>query len=111
MEIIKKSRELSKVELYKMTMDAGIRSMHNMDDGTLIDVDAVVTFVDTKNNGEEVTITSVMDKKGNVAAFQSETFRRSLENIMDIMDGDPFSIIKESGKTKSGRDFINCRLA
>lgn len=111
MEIIKKSRELSKVELYKMTMDAGIESMNRIEDGTLIDVDAVVTFIDTNSNGEEVKITSVMDKDGNVFAFQSETFRHSLENIMSIMDGDDFSIIKESGKTKSGRSFINCRLA
>ena len=111
MEIVKKSRELTKVELYKMTMDAGITSMNHVDDGTLIDVYAVVTFTDTNSNNEEVKITSVMDKGGNVFAFQSETFRRSLENIMSIMDGDDFSIIKESGKTKSGRDFINCRLA
>ena len=111
MKIIEKSRELSKVELYKMTMDAGITSMNNVDDGTLIDVDAVVTFIDTNSNGEEVKITSVMNKDGNVFAFQSETCRRSLENIMSIMDGDDFSIIKESGKTKSGRGFINCRLA
>lgn len=111
MEIIKKSRELSKVELYRMTKDAGIISMNHVEDGTLIDVDALLTFVDTNSNGEEVRITSVMDKNGSVFAFQSETFRRSLEDIMLIMDGDPFSIVKESGKTKSGRDFINCRLA
>ena len=111
MEIITKSRELSKAELYKMTMDAGIITMNNIDDGTLIDVDAVVTFIDTKSDGEQVKITSIMDKDGNVTAFQSETFRRSLKNIMEIMDGDDFSIIKESGKTKSGRSFINCRLA
>lgn len=110
MEIIEKSRELSKKELYKMTMDAGITSMSHVEDGTVINVDAVVTFVDTNINNVEMKITSIMDKDGKVFAFQSETFRRSLENIMKIMDGDDFSIIKESGKTKSGRDFINCRL-
>lgn len=110
MTIIEKNRELSKKELYKMTMDAGITSMNHVEDGTLIDVDAVVTFVDTNINNEEVKITSIMDKDGKVFAFQSETFRHTLQNIMKIMDGNDFSIIKQSGKTKSGRDFINCRL-
>lgn len=111
MEIIEKSRELTKVELYKMTKDAGITSMNHVEDGTLIDVDAVLTFVDTNSNGEKVKITSVMDRNGSVFAFQSETFRHSLSDIMFIMDGDDFSIIKESGKTNAGRNFINCRLA
>ena len=111
MRIIEQSRELSKKEIYKMTLDAGIESMKNVEDGMLIDVDAVVTFEDEKKDGELVTITSIMAHDGNVFAFQSSTFRNSLINIMEIMEGEPFSIIKESGETKSGRSFINCRLA
>lgn len=111
MRIIEQSRELTKKEQYKMTLDAGIKTMKDVDDGTLIDVDAVIIFEDEKRDGEVVTITSIMDNGGCVYAFQSATFKKSLENIMDIMDGEPFSIIKESGETKAGRPYINCRLA
>lgn len=41
---------------------------------------------------------------------QSTTFKRSMKDIQNIMNGKPFSIIKISGKTKAGRDYINCTL-
>ena len=111
MKIIEQSRELSKREKYKMTLDAGVVPMKNVEDGTIIDVDAIVTFEDEKKDGEVVTITSILTDEGNVYAFQSTTFRKSLADIIDIMDGEKFSIIKESGETNAGRPYINCRLA
>lgn len=111
MKIIEQSRELTKREKYKMTLDAGVISMKDVEDGTLIDVDAIVTFEDEKKDGEVVTITSILTDEGNVYAFQSSTFRKSLNDIVDIMDDEKFSIIKESGTTNAGRPYINCRLA
>lgn len=111
MKIIETSRELSKKETYKMTLDAGIVPMKNVEDGTLIDVDAILTFEDEKKDGDVVTITSIMDSEENVYAFQSSTFRKSLFDIVDIMGEEKFAIIKESGTTNAGRPFINCRLA
>ena len=70
---------------------------------------------DENADGEVNTIHSILTTDGRAIAFQSKTFAKSLEDIAEIMtDGDwnePFSIIKISGKTKSGRDFINCALA
>ena len=111
MKIIEQSRELTKREKYKMTLDAGVVSMKDVEDGTLLDIDAIVTFEDEKKDGEKVTITSILTDDGEVYAFQSVIFRNSLNDILDIMDGEKFSIIKESGTTNTGRPYINCRLA
>ena len=49
---------------------------------------------------------------GNRAAGKSYSIkcRQSLKDIESVMDGEKFSIIKISGKTKAGRDYINCTL-
>lgn len=106
-----RGKELTKRELYKMTKDNGLVMMKDVEDNTLIRVVATVDFVDEKDTGD-VKIYSLMDKDGICYAYQSKTFHDSLMDIMDIMDGeDIVDIIKISGKTKSGRDFINCKLA
>lgn len=108
-----RGKELSKRELYKMTKDNGLKMMKDVEDNTLISVVATVEFVDEKETGD-VKIYSLMDKDGVCYAYQSKTFHDSLMDIMDIMldEGqDTVDIIKASGKTKSGRDFINCKLA
>lgn len=111
MRILEQSRELTKAEQYKMTLDAGVVPMKNVEDGTELSINAILTFEDEKKDGEVVTITSIMTDEGNVFAFQSATFRKSLSDIASIMDGEKFSIIKESGVTNAGRPYINCRLA
>lgn len=40
----------------------------------------------------------------------SQTFIRSFLEIVEIMDGDPFSIVITGGKTKNGREYVNCEL-
>lgn len=114
MKIIEtRGKELTKRELYKMTKDNGLIMMKDIEDNTLITVVATVEFVDEKESGD-VKIFSLMDKDGNCYAYQSNTFHDSLMDIMDIMldEGqETVDIIKTSGKTKSGRHFINCKLA
>lgn len=114
MKIIEtRGKELTKRELYKMTKDNGLIMMKNVEDNTLISVVATVEFIDEKASGD-VKIFSLMDADGTCYAYQSKTFHESLMNIMDIMldeEQDTVDIIKTSGITKSGRDFINCKLA
>ena len=110
MEIKNVSRELTKVEKYMLTVDKGAESMKDVPDGTSIPVKVWATYEDEKEDGTTAEITSIMDNDGKVYAFQSSTFRKSLENIHDVFGDEPYSIIKESGKTKAGRDFIDCRL-
>lgn len=105
------SRDFSEVEQYLMTIAPTIVSMKDVEDGEHITVDGILTFEDVKENtGEEVEVMSVITPEKRVYSCQSATFKRSLNDISNIMKGKPFTVIKMSGKTKAGRDYINCVL-
>lgn len=106
------SREFSEVEVYLMTIAPSIISMKDVLDDTKITVDGILEFEDVKddNSGEVVDVMSIITPDKKVYSCQSSTFKRSVKDIMHIMKGKPFTVIKTSGKTKSGRDFINCVL-
>lgn len=105
------SREFSEVETYLMTIAPSIKSMKDVADGTSIAVAGIMSFEDVdEQTGEVDNITSIITPENVVYAFQSATFKRSLTDIANIMHGKPFSVIKTSGVTKGGRDFINCEL-
>jgi len=106
-----RSREFTNVEEYLMTIAPSIKSMKDIPDDTHITVDGILTFTDVKEEtGEEVEVLSIITPEKEVYSCQSKTFKRSLEDINTIMGETPFSIIKISGKTKNGRDYINCIL-
>lgn len=110
-EIVNQSREFTEVEKYLMTIAPSIKSMKEVEDGTVIEVDGTLTFNDTKEDtGETVEILSIITPDLQVYSCQSKTFKRSLEDISNIMDGKKFAIVKISGKTNAGRDYINCTL-
>ena len=104
------SRELTEVEQYLMTMDAGITSMKDVADGTTIPVDAFIEYKDTKNDGTEAELLSIITADGKVYSTQSATFKSSLKSIHKLMNGKPYAIVKRSGETKSGRPFVDCGL-
>lgn len=110
MKVLKASKELTKIEQYMLTADKGAESMKDVPDGTSIHVSAWCTYECEKEDGTLTEITAIMDTSGKVYAFQSATFRKSLGKIHEVFGEDPYAIIKESGKTKAGRDFIDCRL-
>ena len=110
MQIYENSREFSKVEIYLMTSSPDVESLKNVEDETSIPVDGYILFKDKDQNGEETDILSIITPDKNVYACQSQTFRRSFLEIFELMDGEAFSIIKKSGESKAGRDFINCVL-
>lgn len=110
-EIKQCSREFSDVEKYLMTIAPSIISMKDVPDGTHITIDGILTFEDTKETtGEIADILSVITPEKKVYSCQSTTFKRSIRDISIIMKNKQFTIIKTSGKTKAGRDFINCEL-
>lgn len=110
MTITSMSRDFTKVETYLMTVAPSIKSMKDVPDNTTIAVDGMLTFTDEKENGEVVDILSLITPDKEVYSCQSATFKKSLEDIINIMEGNAFSIVKVSGKTKAGRDYINCIL-
>lgn len=110
-EIKTVSREFTEVEQYLMTIAPSIQSVKDVEDGTYITVDGVLEFTDIKENtGEAVDVMSIITPDKHVYSCQSATFKRSIHDISNIMKGKEFTVIKTSGKTKAGRDFINCVL-
>lgn len=104
------SRDFTEVEQYLMTIAPSIVSMKDVPDGTRINVDGFLSFEDAKENtGEVVEVLSIITPEKEVYSCQSATFKRSVKDIANIMKG-AFTIIKQSGKTKAGRDYINCVL-
>ncbi len=108
--IIEQSREFNEVEQYLMTIAPSIISIQNVENGEHITVNGILTFEDVKDNGETVDIMSIITPEKQVYSCQSATFKRSIGDISTIMGDKPFTIIKISGKTKAGRDYINCVL-
>lgn len=109
--IIEQSREFNEVEQYLMTIAPSIISTKDVEDGEHITVDGILTFEDVKENtGESVEVMSIITPEKQVYSCQSATFKRSIGDISRIMKGKPFTVIKISGKTKAGRDYINCVL-
>lgn len=112
MIIIKEmSREFSEVEMYLMTIAPSIVSMKDVEDGKHITVDGVLIFEDVKEDSDDATeIMSIITPEKQVYSCQSATFKRSINDISNIMKGKTYTVIKTSGKTKANRDFINCIL-
>lgn len=104
------SKDFTEVEQYLMTLDRGIQSLKDVKDNTSISVAGYLTFTDEKENGDSVNILSIITPDNKVFSCQSTTFKRSFDNITNIMHGKQFSVIKVSGTTKNGRPFIDCTL-
>lgn len=103
--------EYNEIEKYLMTISPSIESMKNLPDGEKIPVKKYMIFEDVKEKtGETVEILSILTPDNKVYSAQSVTVKRSFNDIVKIMGDKPFTIIKISGKTKAGRDFINCIL-
>lgn len=109
-KIINTSREFDSVEKYLMTVSPAIVSIKDVEDGTKIKVSGVMVFLDEKENGDAIEIMSIITPDKKVYACQSKTFKGSMIDILDLLEDRSFSIVKISGKTKAGRDFINCIL-
>lgn len=104
------SKDFTEVEQYLMTLDRSIKSLKDVEDNTSIAVAGYLTFTDEKENGDSVDILSIITPSKEVYSCQSATFKRSFDNIINIMHDKAFSIIKVSGTTKNGRPFIDCGL-
>lgn len=108
--VMNMSREFNEVEVYLMTIAPGVKSVKDVEDGEKIQVEGWLEFKDTKDDGDTTEILSVITPDKKVYACQSQTFKRSLKDIADILRVFPFTVVKTSGKTKAGRDFVNCEL-
>ena len=101
---------LTKKQIYFATQGKENVSINELEDGFEITPVGYVEFVDTNNAGDEREVFTVIADDGQCYSTISKTFRESFLTIRDIMEGEQFSIKKLSGKTKAGRDYIDCEL-
>ena len=104
--ITAKSRDFTKVEEYLMTISPDIKSLKDAEDNTSISVDGWLEYIEEKD-GNEAEIMAIITEDMKVYGFQSATAKRSLKDIDAIMDGEKYNVVKISGVTKSGRDYVN----
>ena len=108
MNIIAKSREMKKSEIFKMTKNPAIQKMSD-NVGLKIEVDSWLVYSDLNSKNEEQTILSIADNEGNIYATNSATFRQQFFDIVDMLEGEMVDVIEVvSGVSKNGRDYITC---
>lgn len=117
MNIIFQSREFTKAERYLLTLSPDAVPFKAIPDGTSFPVKGYLIFEDDKQietgETETSTILSILtetDGNPRVYAGQSPTLAKSLQNIETVMEGDPFNVIKFTGKSKKGREYVDCKL-
>lgn len=108
--ILKANRDLNKIEIYSMTKNPAIKVVKDIPSETELPVEDWILYEETDDeSGETVELLSF--KSGNeFYACQSATFKREFFDIVELMDGDPFEIVKMDGESKAGRAFVTCRL-
>lgn len=121
MEILHTSRDFSAKEIYNMTQDKAVISVKNVPTNSILHVNGYLIFEDTNSKGDTSEILSLIGEndEGNVEvwACQSETFKRSFKDIVEIMAQthmnieDGVDIQKLDGESKSGRPYVDCRWA
>lgn len=116
MKIIKSNFETTPMDVYTMTKSPEIMTVSKLADGEVLEVHKWIFYEDINGKEETVSLLSFKDENERVYATQSDTFKGSFEEILDIIqntggaDNSLFTIKKISGTAKSGREYINCVL-
>lgn len=111
----KSSESFTKAEIYRMTKSPSIVSVKTVADGTTMSPIGWLTFDDENNKGEVSHMLSIIgvgeDGQEVVWSCQSQTFKDNFMDLWELFKGDNFNIIKLSGQSKAGREYVNCDLA
>lgn len=108
------SKNLDKTQQYFLTLAPNVKKMSDKA-GEVIAIDAFCVYDDTSvsKNGEEKTQTIVAIKTpdNQVYATNSMTFIKSFTDMINFFGQDDIDvnyILVDSGKSKAGREFIQC---
>ena len=111
MKILYKSNpSITKRDIYKMTQDANVKSMKDIEADSIIDVQQYIYYEDENVRGEIAHILAIMSESGEVWSTTSKTFQRSFDTIAELMEDESFSIKKKEGISKVGRSYVDCSL-
>lgn len=106
--IIKSSRELTKKELYKMTVAQ--KKPLSETEGSNVTIDCWCLYQRENSEGETVDVLAIADTDGTIYATSSQACINSFKEMVEMLDGD-FSIIKVTRRTsKQNRDYFVIEL-
>lgn len=109
-KINRTSGELSKIEMYLLTQSTSMIMIKDISDGTEIKVDKWCFFDDIdEEKDKSVSLLSIFDGSTTYCT-QSITFFNAFMEMAELFDGEPFTVIKDSGETKAGRTYVSCHL-
>lgn len=104
------TKEFSAVERYLLTTAPTIKTVKTLEDGDIINVAGYLEFVDEKEDGTTAELMSIITTDNAVYTTQSVTFKSSIKDIEEVMQGFPFPVKKISGQSKAGRKYVDCVL-
>lgn len=111
MQIIKASKDLTNVDVYKMTKGTGTTKVSDYA-GLVFTVDAFVVFEDVnRQTGQIMSIASIRTADGKILVSNSPTFVEAFNDIVDIFGENIPELKIVEGKSKAGRTFYNCDVA
>ena len=109
MEIIRTNIDrTNKKEVYRITKSASQR-VQDCEPGLSLPVDKWAIYAEENNKGEQQKVLAIVSGDMKISTI-SATFIRSFEECVDLMEGEPFSIIITGGTSKGGRKFVDCEL-
>ena len=109
MEILKSNIDTTdKKAVYKLTKSESQR-VQDVEKGVSLPVDKWALYTEKNNKGEEQTVLAIVSGGMKVSTI-SKTFIDSFMECVELMDGDPFSIVITGGTSKGGRQYVNCEL-
>lgn len=109
MNIIKSNIDTTdKKAVYRLTKSASQR-VQDVEQGLSLPVDKYAIYTEQNSKGEEQTVLAIVSGGMKISTI-SATFIRSFEECVELMDGEPFSIIITGGTSKGGRKFVDCEL-
>lgn len=109
MNILFKSNDFTKVQMYKLTAANDIQLLKNIPTDQPFEVHGYVTYEDSDSDGQVKTLASMLTDHG-VIATSSLTVMRDLEKLWDVFEGEPFTVQKQTATAKNGREFIQLIL-
>lgn len=109
MTIICGTENLTKRDIYKLSMDASIKKMRDYVGSEMTPV-KYLNYKDVDSKGAENEILSIMDENGDVFATNSKTFKEDFMKMVELFGDEDFAFTVISGVSKNGREFITCSL-
>lgn len=110
--IVKSSKELSKIELYKMVVSDANISLGGDCEGAIISASVWVVYNTTDPSGKDIEVLAILDgEDGKVYCTISDTFKRHFFDIVKTFDPElpPIQVIY--GTSRNGRKFVTCTVA